>query len=162
MNSGSLPQNKARLAQIKVWSLICTGKCANFFDDETWQTRCHLTQNLMRIPKLSRSVGETVEVGWKMAEKFTTQTLHAPPWGPLGCHLAAKPPVSSFVGPAVALLQYVLLAGDWSTVNRDLPWLLENIEKKKKTRKKKKKKKMFHGKKRDYMANRKLRFPQFW
>ena len=66
-----------------------------------------------------------------MAEKFTTQTLHAPPWGPLGCHLAAKPPVSSFVGPAVALLQYVLLAGDWSTVNRDLPWLLENIEKKK-------------------------------
>ena len=55
------------------------GERVDFFGDKTWQTWCHLAQNLMRIPKPSRSIGKATRVGRKMAKTIAATRAHAPP-----------------------------------------------------------------------------------
>ena len=64
------------------------GEYANFSVDETWQTWCHLAQNLRRIPKPLRLVREAARVGWKvhgLLVPLATMLLRPPPFG---CEIA--------------------------------------------------------------------------
>ena len=90
MDSRSLPQNKALFGSYQglKFHLHKTG-------DETWQTWCHLTQNLMIIPKPLRLAKEAISVGHKMAEKLMARHRYAPPWSCTVRRLAARPPATT-------------------------------------------------------------------